>query len=587
MTKTASAKGSSAKLGSFTFVLHSHLPYVMSHGRWPHGMDWLSEAAAETYLPMLKVLERLAEKNIKPAGMTIALSPVLSEQLKHPGFEDEFTAYLDQKIKNAIADEEHYSKEGDSGSAEAAMVSLARHWKDFYEQTRKYFLEELGADILSGFRKYEEAGVIETMTCAATHGYLPLLGKDECVRAQLKLAALTHKKNFGKQPSGTWLPECAYRPAYKWAYPVEVPFGKEKERLGIENLVAEAGFNYTILDAHLIKGGKPIGVYIERFEALKKLWDRFEENVRPEASSPGSSHVPYFVASGEGDTGMSVFFRDSSTGVQVWSGEHGYPGDPWYLEFHKKHFPGGLRYWRVTSSNADLGQKKLYEPEKIEERVRENASHFVGIVRDLLKKHRDESGAAGILVAPYDAELFGHWWFEGPRWLEHVIEGLHEKGDVELVTCGQYLKDNPPDQVISLPEGSWGEGGFHYIWLNEMNNWTWKHIYDAENIFVKLATEHGTGAGGMLLRVLKQAARELLLMESSDWQFLISTQSARDYAEKRISQHYSDFTRLVEIVGKLLQSDGVVSKDDEAFLEEVEANDCLFEDIDINLWATK
>ena len=95
--------------GHFAFVLHSHLPYVLSHGRWPHGTDWLNEAAAETYLPILRILEELITEGYQPK-LTIGFSPVLCEQLSDNSFKEEFVGYLNQKIKAAQHDSEEFYK---------------------------------------------------------------------------------------------------------------------------------------------------------------------------------------------------------------------------------------------------------------------------------------------------------------------------------------------------------------------------------------------------------------------------------------------------------------------------------------------
>jgi 1,4-alpha-glucan branching enzyme len=247
----------------------------------------------------------------------------------------------------------------------------------------------------------------------------------------------------------------------------------------------------------------------------------------------------------EGKRPVAAFTRDPDTGLQVWSGEHGYPGDGWYLEFHKKHYPGGHRYWRVTSSSSDLAEKGEYEPDKALQRIPENALHFVALAKDILGSYNKRTGNKGILCAPYDAELFGHWWFEGPQWLSQVLSRMDQDVDLELTTCGRFLDESHPVEVVSLPEGSWGQGGYHYIWLNEWTEWTWRHIYEDEARLAELLREFGTKPeDNKLADILTQMARELLLLEASDWQFLISTWAAKDYAELRLVEHHQSFQRL-------------------------------------------
>ena len=565
-------------VGSFTFVLHSHLPYVLSHGRWPHGTDWLNEAAAETYIPLLNTLETLVEEGISPK-LTLGITPVLAEQLKDLSFRDEFKWYLNNKIEAAQADQKEFKV-----LKEKRLAGVASMWEEFYTNAYTAFTERHKEDLVKAFANLQRAGHIEIITCGATHGYFPLLSRDESIQAQVKQAVASHKRNFGRKPKGIWLPECAYRPGYRWSPPVEGG-GKAYERKGVEEFLSENGLEFFIIDSHMLEGGKAIGVYLDRYEALEKLWGRFSETYRPRPFDPKKSPYEIFaVGEKQGKKPVAVLTRDPKTGIQVWSGEHGYPGNPYYLDFHKKRFPGGLRYWRVTDTKADLAEKKEYHPETAEKYIPEQAGHFVGLVKETLKGYREKKGAPGILTAPFDAELFGHWWFEGPRWLYHVLKGIAADPELELTTGSEYLKQNKVRTLISLPEGSWGEGGFHYIWLNEWTQWTWKHIYEAEAEMVALAKEFGDSKDDILQDILKQAAREVLLMQSSDWQFLISTWSARDYAEMRFTEHVSDFGKLADMTKRYGRGEKV-SQGEWEYLGITKERDRLFEDIDPKWWA--
>jgi 1,4-alpha-glucan branching enzyme len=260
----------------------------------------------------------------------------------------------------------------------------------------------------------------------------------------------------------------------------------------------------------------------------------------------------------------------------VWSGEWGYPGDGWYLDFHKKHFPGGHRYWRVTSAKSDLAEKEEYDPETAAGRIPENAAHFVDMVKKTLREYHTRTGRKGILCAPFDAELFGHWWFEGPRWLSQVLAQLGRDPEVELTTCGRHLDEVTPVDVVSLPEGSWGQGGYHYIWLNEWTEWTWKHIYEDEAHFLSLLKEFAQKKDENLTAILTQMARELLLLEASDWQFLISTWSARDYAELRLAEHHQTFLRLADMARRYGRGEWV-DPGEWNFLGECQKRDKVFQ----------
>ncbi len=559
------------KKGYFSFVLHSHLPYVLGHGKWPHGTDWLNEAAAETYIPILLTCNRLVEKGISPK-ITIGISPVLCEQLAHDSFKEEFNHYLDQKIDAAGADAtEFYRTNQDS------FHSLAKMWEKFYQDIKFSFNDKYNRDIINEFRKLQDGGHIEIITCGATHGYMPLLSQDVSCQVQVKLAVASYKSHFGREPRGLWLPECAYRPAYEWSPPVEVEnLSKSYKRKGLEEFLSENGIKYFFIDSATLKGGKAIGVYVDRFEALKTLWGKFQEQYIPrDEDQDKTPYSVYLVGSKEGKMPVAVFTRDPESSLQVWSGEWGYPGDGNYLDFHKKRFPGGHRYWKVTSANSDLADKEIYDPSIISSRLDENASHFADLIGGIFKRNDKEFKNPGILVAPFDAELFGHWWFEGPGFLEKVIEKIASLDDVQLCTAGEYYDIDKPSKIVSLPEGSWGEGGYHYIWLNEWNEWTWKHIYEDELKMIELAKRYSK-AEALEKRIIAQAGKELLLLSASDWQFLISTWAARDYAETRVAAHHEAFTRLTEMAGQAEN----ISAGDLEYLSDLEKRDDIFPDFD-------
>jgi len=563
--------------GMFTFVLHSHLPYVIEHGKWPHGMDWLNEAAAETYLPLLDVFYQLVQEGFTPK-VTIGITPILAEQLSNPLFKEEFKNYLKLKINAGLNDKEQFKKEG-----KTLLTNQAQNWIDFYTRNLRHFENKYNEDIIGAFKKLQDNGAIEIITCAATHGYLPLLGTDNSVKAQIQLGVDTYKKHFDRQPNGFWLPECAYRPGYNWKSPIKkysIPFN----RIGIEEFLSDNGIKYFIIDTAMLKGGEPIGVYIDRFKTLRKMWEQFSTAYKPAKEDiTKSPYKIYLVGQNPNKCPVAILTRDPKTSLQVWSGEHGYPGDGNYLEFHKKHFPGGLRYWKITSSKADLGSKEEYNIDNVDDRLRENAGHFKQLVKDILSKEQNNDNPFPVLVAPYDTELLGHWWFEGPRWIYYVLRWMNEDPEMMLATGSEMIDQTLPETIVSIPEGSWGKAGFHWVWLNEDTKWTWQHIYEDEQKFAELIDKYGQNKDATLQRILKQIARELLLEESSDWQFLITTQSARDYAEIRIAEHHDKFKELVNVLDNYI-STGSISQSEFNLLTDLEQRDAVFDDIDTKYW---
>ncbi|MCP4580113.1 MAG: DUF1957 domain-containing protein [candidate division Zixibacteria bacterium] len=563
--------------GYFNLVLHSHLPYVLGHGKWPHGTDWLNEAAAETYIPILNLAGELAGEGIK-VNFTIGISPVLCEQLSHRTFTDEFSAYLDQKIEAAENDYVEFKKYD-----QPEYIPLAEMWRDHYKMIKESF-DKYNHDLIGEFKKLQDGGYLEIMTCGATHGYMPLLSQDTSCQAMVKQAIQSYENHFDRKPRGIWLPECAYRPAYPWSPPVEVEgLQGPYNRKGVEEYLSENGLEYFVVDSATLKGGKAIGVYIDRFDALKTLWGQFEKEFKPRTEEAEKTpQEVYLVGSREDRAPVAVFTRDPDTGLQVWSGEWGYPGDGHYLDFHKKRFPGGHRYWSVTSAKADLADKEIYNREKALSRIPENAAHFAELIGKTLGDYQSKSGKPGLVCAPFDAELFGHWWFEGPEFIKEVIRNLAKDPELDSITCSDYKDMTNPQKVVSLPEGSWGEGGYHYIWLNKNNDWTWKHIYKYEIQIQQIAKKCLEKNDPQLTDLGKQAAREFMLLAASDWQFLISTFAARDYAELRLDRHFNYFERLAEMVDNY---NGGLSEGELEFLNELKVQDDLFPDIDLKWFA--
>jgi 1,4-alpha-glucan branching enzyme len=585
-TLAATGNTSPTPLAFLTFTLHAHLPYVVNHGTWPHGMEWLHEAAAETYLPLLRVLGRLERDGIA-LHCNLSLSPILMEQLAHPVFRAEFPRYVTRKIISAREDEAFFQQSGENHYAE-----VARFWHRFFTQALDDF-QALEGDIVGAFRRFHQAGVIEVMTCCATHGYLPLLGTDESVRAQVKTAVQTHTRYMGEAPRGIWSPECGYRPAGRWSFPVTdsagVAFGPAAQRIGVEQAFAESALDYFFVDTHLVEESQPVS---SPYGSRRNL-PAMTPQAMPSGEPPRSVYHPYSVvgeygreSSDRGHTPVSVFPRDPRTGIQVWSGEIGYPGDGNYCDFHKKRWPGGHRYWRVTGPNVDMGNKEPYFPQQAEARIQGHASHFVQLIYDALGPGFHDA-TPQILCAPFDAELFGHWWFEGPLWLEAVARTLHDRpGGIELISASKYLEQYPRAANIAMHEGSWGAEGTNQVWLNPETAWTYTHIYPAELFVRDVCSAELWRANETSQRIVKQLCRELLLLESSDWQFLITTGAARDYAELRFLTHNEQFTEL-KTMWLAYEEAGALNEHQSLRLAAIEERDSIFADIDPGFWASE
>jgi 1,4-alpha-glucan branching enzyme len=365
------------------------------------------------------------------------------------------------------------------------------------------------------------------------------------VRAQVEIGCRNYEKHFGRRPQGIWLPECAYAP-------------------GIDAVLASCGIRYFFLDAHGILNGTP----------------------KPQ-------HLTYRPILTPG--GVAAFARDSETGVQVWSSEHGYPGDRVYREFYRDlgydgdyelvhpclHPDGvrrniGLKFHRVTGK-VPLDAKEPYVPEWARQCASAHAEHFVAMNEDSASRLRGALGVRPVICAMYDAELFGHWWFEGIQFLEGVLRrAARPSSRIVPVTPVEYFAREHPIQVVAPGGSSWGDKGYYEHWLNGTNDWVYPHLHKAEERMRALAARFPQ-ADGLTRRALNQAARELLLAQSSDWAFLMSTGTAKAYATKRTQDHVGRFTRLFETISS--------GKIDEREVADFEGRDSIFQEIDYRAYA--
>ncbi|MBI1374251.1 MAG: DUF1957 domain-containing protein [Phycisphaera sp.] len=563
-------------IGSFVLTLHGHLPYVLRHGVWPHGEDWLYEAAAETYLPLLEMIGHCALHNVPP-HITVGLTPVLLEQLSHEHFKAGFVEYLEDRIDRARADRKDFESWNNGH-----LVYLAERWEKWYTQRMEQF-EAINRDIPRAYGDHAKAGMIQVLTSAATHGYLPLLYEDSSIRAQLRAGLASSHRILGFKPTGMWLPECAYRPGGSWT-PTNGWAGKDN-RIGVEHLVADETINHYFLEDHLIRTSR--SEWVNDGGHWHKIgWD---ESAKYPGRGWQSVNEPHIVNSdGSGPGRLAAFGRDAEVCEQVWSGSIGYPASGQYLEFHKKHGPRrGLRYWKVTGKGVDLGDKDMYYPDDIEGLVHSQARHFCDFVKNKLLDYHIKTGRHGVVAATFDAELFGHWWFEGPQFLRDVMLNFHSDPDVDVQTAEGYLGDHPPDKVVSMSEGSWGEAGDHRVWANDRVNWMWDIEYRCEANFGKATLDLQWRKDARIEGLLKDAARELLLMQASDWWFVITRGQAIDYGIKRFMQHVSRFERLIDTAEKASVDSAYLTRlsEVEAFeVKDAAIHDIIFPEIDLNWW---
>ncbi|NQT32319.1 MAG: DUF1957 domain-containing protein [Candidatus Omnitrophica bacterium] len=523
--------------GYLALVLHAHLPFIR-HPEYESFLEenWLFEAVTDTYIPLINVFDRLVDENID-FRITISLSPTLIDMLRDELLVSRYLKHLDGLIDLA-------GKEVERTRSDEKVNSLALMYFERFKNTRAVFSEKYNNDITSAFKKFQDLGKVEIMTCCATHGLLPLMDLyPEAVRAQVGVAVDTYKEVFGKAPQGMWLPECAYK-------------------AGHDEFLKEFGIKYFFVETHGILFGSPrprYGVY-----------------------------SPYVC-----DSGVAVFGRDMESSKAVWSSREGYPGDHNYREYYrdigfdldydymKPYLNGcgtrvnvGIKYHKIT---GETDHKEIYDRQAALDTAESHARNFIFNREKQVEHLTDLMDRAPILISPYDAELFGHWWFEGPEWLDFLLRKINfDQDTVATITPGEYLGLYDKFPAITPTQSSWGYKGYNEVWLDGCNDWIYKHLHKMAELMIRAAKDC-TEASGLEERVLNQMARELLLAQSSDWAFIMKTGTFSEYATSRTRDHIGRFLAL----HSQLRSGNI----DVAMLEGTEYKDNVFQNIDYRVYA--
>jgi 1,4-alpha-glucan branching enzyme len=518
--------------GYLALVLHAHLPFVR-HPEYPEFLeeDWLFEGITETYIPLWQVFEGLLRDGV-PFRLTMSLTPTLCAMLDDELLRERYLRYLDRAI--ALS-----KREIDRTQSQPEINHLARIYHSRFLECREIYVDRLKCDLVGAFRRFQDHGLLEIITCAATHGFLPLMEQHpEAIRAQILIARDEHQKAFGRKPRGIWLPECAYF-------------------AGLENYLQEAELRWFSMDAHGLMFGNPRPRY--------------------------AIYAPCFTPAGP-----AAFGRDRESAKQVWSQREGYPGDPAYrdfyrdighdldLEYLRPFLPSdgsrrftGIKYHRITGRTSN---KEIYVPGWAQGATDYHAGDFMVSRTKQIQHLVQATNIEPIVLSPFDAELFGHWWYEGPMFLNFFIrKAVYDQKVFELTTPSAYLEKHDTLQILSPSPSSWGNKGFWEVWLDESNSWIYPHLHAAARRMTECARAAKEKPTEGKDRVLRQMARELLLGQSSDWAFLMKTGTAREYAAKRTEDHVLRFTRLYDQL--------VSGTVDEAFLQNCEWRDNLFPDL--------
>ncbi|MDP8262015.1 MAG: DUF1957 domain-containing protein [Candidatus Ancaeobacter aquaticus] len=523
--------------GYFSLVLHAHLPYVR-HPEHEHFLeeDWFYEAITETYIPLINVFDGLVNDNID-FRVTMSLSPSLISMFTDPLLQNRYLRHISRLIELA-------EKEVERTKWQPKYNTLALMYKNNFLNARYIFEEKYRKNLVSAFKKFQDMGKLEIITCGATHGFLPLNDMyPQAVRAQVQVAVNHYEKHFDRKPRGIWLPECGYYP-------------------GHDTYLKEAGIKFFFTDAHGLLFGSP----------------------RPRYGVFAPCYCP---------TGVAAFARDLESSKQVWSAEEGYPGDYEYRDFYRdvgydlehdyvkpyinsdgKRKNIGIKYYKITGRTD---KKEPYNPYRAMEKAASHAGDFlfnrekqVEFLNGFLKKKP-------LIVSPYDAELFGHWWYEGPQWINFLLRKMAcDQNTIRMVTPYEYLEENPENQVLTPSMSSWGHKGYNEVWLEGSNDWIYRHLHQAIERMSEMARSR-PDAFGIEKRALNQASRELLLAQSSDWAFIMKTGTMVEYAVKRTRDHIARFTKLYESI----KGNNI----DEAWLNDIESKDNIFPDIDYRVYT--
>jgi 1,4-alpha-glucan branching enzyme len=520
----------STPLGYVALVLHAHLPFV----RHPESdfvleEEWLYEAITETYIPLLHVFEGLKRDGID-FKITMSMTPPLVSMLRDPLLQDRYDEHLAKLEELAL-------KEIDTNKDNGHLQYLAEYYVKEFAAIRKTW-ERHNRDLIGAFKGFLDTNNLEIITCGATHGYLPLMKMyPEAVWAQIRVACEHYEENFGRAPKGIWLPECAY---YE----------------GLERMLADAGLRYFLTDGHGIMYARP----------------------RPRFGN----YAPIFT-----ESGVAAFGRDQESSQQVWSSMVGYPGAPEYREFYKDLgwdadydyikpyiMPNGqrknigIKYHKITSKTG--GEKALYDPYWAKEKAADHAENFMYNRQQQVGNLSGMMPRPPLIVSPYDAELFGHWWYEGPWFIDFFFrKSWHDQNTYQMTHLADYLRAQPTQQVCRPSQSSWGYKGFHEYWLNETNAWVYPHLHKGAERMIELARMEPEDE--LQWRALNQAARELLLAQSSDWAFIMRTGTMVPYAIRRTRSHLVRFHKLYDDLKE--------RKVDSGWLEKVEIMDNIFPSI--------
>ena len=517
--------------GYVSFILHAHLPYI----HHPESEDyleeeWLFEAISETYIPLLLNFQKLVEEKVD-FRITMTMTPPLLNMLDNALLQERYIKYLKKHI-------ELCEKEVKRTVYDTRLNNLSKYYLDRYSNDLHVFRDIYKCNLITGFKHFQDIGVLEIITCGATHGFFPILYVNEkTVRAQIGVGVQTYEKYFGRRPRGIWLPECGYVPE-------------------ADKYLREFGIEYIITESHGVLYADPTPIYGTYAPIVSP------NNVVEFARQVWSSITGY-----PGDYNYREFYRDI-----------GYEADYEYIKPYIAHngvrVNTGIKYYRITGKTE---QKDYYDVQWAKDSAEKQAGHFMNCRTQQIEHLSSFMEVPPIITCPYDAELYGHWWYEGPYWLYILFKKIYyDECNFELITPSEYIDRYPNIQVASPCRSSWGANGYNEVWLNPSNDYAHRHLHKAGDRMCELAHMFPNEGDTLRRQALNQCARELLLAQSSDWLFIITNGTMVEYAHKAIKERIGRFTKLYYQIKR--------DKIDAKYLLDVFDKDDIFPEIDYMIY---
>jgi len=519
--------------GYLLLVLHTHLPFVKdAEHAFTREESWLYEAVADCYIPLLSMLSNLADLKAD-FRIAFSLTPCLAEMFNDHVLQERCLRYMDERVELA-------HKEIRTQCRFPALLETAQWYSRKFAFCRRWYEERCSRDILSAFIRLRDTGTVSILASGATHAYFPLWEIfPHLVDFQVRLGVHHYKKHINRGgPAGFWLPECGYF-------------------TNVDTILYENGIRYFFLDKHGILNAHP----------------------RPGYGEYAPVHCP---------AGVAAFGRNGLVHDLVWVKDKGYSGDPLYSDFNsdlsndrnEKYLgffsrpAGNIKTGIKYGKNASGPGNGIFDPAAAFDRCNEQANHFIAACQSHIEYLRARLGKKPVIVALFDTELFGHWWMEGPIWLELMLKKLvFDQKKIRLISAEEYLANHPCNEVSMPSLSSWGYQGYSETWLMGRNHWIYPELYQAQESFQELLRRF-PGPSGTVREALNQYLREFLQAQCSDWAFILHRETASDFAMNRIK---TSIDNMSSVYRHLLHPES----GDRQWLKHMQKKNDLFGDMDL------